>query len=227
MGGRFGEWGGSAASPSCKTTPPKSPGLAPTTTPAGRGRQRSPGGAAPGRPRRRPRVPRGPSCCTRSRPPPPWPRPRGIQRAGGGAVRFGAAGWDQHRGPAGPERARAGRRGWGSRGPGPGRTLIPRGRGRNGRRPPRAAGVSEACWPGPSSWPGAGRGGGAGGGGSLVKRPRHCRAGGAAAVTARPWSQTRARERCGVRCSPSPACAAAPALVSRLLRLWRRRRSPP
>lgn len=40
--------------------------------------KRSPGDAAPGRPRRRPRVPRGPSCCTRSLPPPPWPRPPGA-----------------------------------------------------------------------------------------------------------------------------------------------------
>lgn len=50
---------------------------------------------------------------------------------------------------------------------------------------------------------------------SLEKRPRHCRARSAAVVTVRPWSRTRARERCGVRSSPSPALPAAAALVAR------------
>lgn len=83
------------------------------------GRRGSPGGAAPGRPRRRPRVPRGPSCCTRSRPPPPWPRPRGIQRARG---RAGSAARRAGLSTAGPpaRRAPASRRTGAAAAPGPG-----------------------------------------------------------------------------------------------------------
>lgn len=43
------------------------------------------------------------------------------------------------------------------------------------------------------------------------EQPRRCRARGAAAVTVRPWSHTRARERRGARSSPSPARPAASA----------------
>lgn len=143
-----------AASPSFRTTQSgrgRADGRAAHRPRPRPGRRGSPGGAAPGRPRRRPRVPRGPSCCTRSRPPPPWPRPRGIQRAGGQRSDAGRA---QHRGPAGPERAR-GPPHWGSRGPRPGRTLMPRGRSGNGGGLRAGPGVSEARpGPGRSSWPG-------------------------------------------------------------------------
>lgn len=68
---------------------------------------------------------------------------------------------DQHRGPEGPKRAR-GRRDGGSHGPGPGRTLMPRGRSGNGtgrRAEPGSArpGPGRSSWPGPPSaaglWP--------------------------------------------------------------------------
>lgn len=68
---------------------------------------------------------------------------------------------DQHRGPEGPKRAR-GRRDGGSHSPGPGRTLMPRGRSGNGtgrRAEPGSArpGPGRSSWPGPPSaaglWP--------------------------------------------------------------------------
>lgn len=62
-------------------------------------------------------------------------------------------GRDQHRRPAGPEGPR-GPPDWGSRGPVPGRTLMPSGRSGNGRDCRAGPGSSEA-WPGPGcSWPG-------------------------------------------------------------------------
>lgn len=125
------------------------------------GGRRSPGGAAPGRPQRRPRVPRGPACCTRSRPPPPWPRPRDIERSGGQAWRragistagprapsapagggTGAAtapGLDGHScREAGAETGRAAARSRGQRGLGPAAPHGP------GRRRPR--GSSQVAW---------------------------------------------------------------------------------
>lgn len=59
---------------------------------------------------------------------------------------------DQHRGPEGPERAH-GRRDGGSRGPGPGWTLMPRDRSGNGTGR-RAELGSARTGPGRSSWPG-------------------------------------------------------------------------
>lgn len=134
--------------------------------------------------------------------------PGGIQRAGG---QRSAAGRDQHRGPAGPERAR-GPPDRGSRGPRPGRTLMPRGRSGNGvEASARGRGQRGLARPRPllMARPAAGRrfpwrsGLGA------------CRASGAAAVTVRPRSRARARERCGTRSSPSPARPAASAPSAR------------
>lgn len=157
------------------------------------GERRSPGGAAPGRPQRRPRVPRGPACCTRSRPPPPWPRPRDIERLGG--QRGGEPGSaPRARGPR--ERPRAAGQG------------QPRPRARtdaHAERPerkrdrqPRGAGVSED-WARPLLMARA-----AVGRGALVKRPGHCRAEGTAAVTGRLRSYRRAWQRCRAGATPSP-----------------------
>lgn len=93
------------------------------------------GGAAPGRPRRRPRVPRGPACCTRSLPPPPWPRPG---RRGRAAISTAGLPAPSARRPPS----------WGSRGPGPGRAFMSRGRAETGR----CAGPGSAR---PGSAPGA------------------------------------------------------------------------
>lgn len=172
------------------------------------GRQGSPGGAAPGRPRRRPRVPRGPSCCTRSRPPPPWPRPRGIQRARG---RAGSAARRAGLSTAGPpaRSAPASRRTGAAAAPGPGGRSCreagaetgeasARGRGQRGLAPAAPHGPARRRPKAP-----------------LAKRPQRCPARGAAAVTVRPRSRTRARVRCGARCSPSPARPAASAPSAR------------
>lgn len=90
---------------------------------------------------------------------------------------------------------------------------------RKRERLPRGAGVKRGL---ARPWllmarPAAGRG-------LAGEQPRSCRASGAVAVTVRPWSSPRARERCGARSSPSPARLAALALSS-----WAplRRRPPP
>lgn len=159
--------------------------LAPCLPPRARPRpgRRSPGGAAPGRPRRRPRVPRDPSCCTRSRPPPPWPRPRGTQRAGWrrsaaqvSAPRVCGPGTRQLAASLGQPQPRARADSHAER--------PERKRG----RPPRGAGVSEARpGPGRSSWPGLPPVAGC-----LAKRPQRCRARVAVTVTVRARSRTRA-----------------------------------
>lgn len=128
-------------------------------------------------------------------------------RAGGQRSEAGRA---QHRGPAGPESARE-PPDWGSRGPRPGRTLMPRGRSGN-RGGLRAGPGSARPGPAPAAPHGPARRRPKA---PLAKRPQRCPARGAAAVTVRPRSRTRAQERCGARCSPSPARPAASAPSAR------------
>lgn len=154
--------------------------------------RRSPGGAAPGRPQRRPRVPRGPACCTRSRPPPPWPRPRDIERSGGQAWREPGSAPRARGAQARPRAAGRGQprpRAWTD-------THVERPeRKRDG--PPRGAGVSEA-WAGPLLMARA-----AVGRGALAKRPGRCPAEGTATVTRRTRSYPRTRQRCRAGAAPS------------------------